>query len=74
MFPSHCTVSVVGVVCTNEPVEYVPVTVIVYAPAGVPLLPVIVVLPPPPQATWKTRPANSMQTKAAVASFRLLVL
>jgi hypothetical protein len=27
--PPYCTVSVVGAVCTREPVEYVPVTVIV---------------------------------------------
>jgi hypothetical protein len=50
-FQSHCTWSVVLVERTSEPVEGddVPVTVMVYAPAGVPGLPPL--LPLPPQAT-----------------------
>ena len=54
-----------GVVCTNEPVEYVPVTVIVYAPGGVPLLPDELLLP---QAIWKTKPANSIPISATAVS------
>jgi len=49
LFPLHCTVSVVGVECTkDDPDEYVPVTLMVYFPVGVPLLPPPL---PPPQAT-----------------------
>jgi hypothetical protein len=66
LFSGHCTVSVVGVVCTKEPVEYVPVTVIVYPSAGVTFLPPLLLLPP--QATWKTKPANSMQASASAVS------
>jgi hypothetical protein len=64
----------VGVECTNEPVEYVPVTVIVYIPAGVPLLPPPVLLLLLPQAIWKTRPLNSMQISDPAVSFPLLLL
>lgn len=45
-------------VWTNEPVEYVPVTVILYVPCGVPGLPVFGLLPE--HAIWKTMPANSI--------------
>ena len=49
----------------------VPVTVIVYVPAGVPLLPPLVVLLLPPHATWKNKPASSMQASspAEIAPF-----
>ena len=69
LFPLHCTVSVVGVECTKDPDEYVPVTLMVYFPVGVPLLPPPL---PPPQATSKTMPADSMQASAvAIAPFFL---
>ena len=55
-------------VCTNEPVEYVPVTVIVYAPCGVPLLPVLIGLLLP-HAIWKTKPANSIPISHTALSF-----
>ena len=44
----HCTCSVVLVERTSEPLaaDDVPVTVMVYAPAGVPELPVMLLLPP----------------------------
>lgn len=44
----YCTCSVVFVERTSEPVagDEVPVTVMVYGPAGVPKLPVILLLPP----------------------------
>ena len=61
-----------GVVCTNEPAEYVPVTVIEYAPGGVPLLPVVVMLPP--HAIWKNRPANSVLISAAAINLTFLDL
>ena len=68
LFPLHCTVSVVGVECTktkDDPDEYVPVTLMVYFPVGVPLL-------PPPQPTSRTMPADSMQASAvAIAPFFL---
>ncbi len=44
--------------CFKEPDVSVPVTVMVYVPAGVPWLPLPLLLPP--QAAWKTKPANSM--------------
>ena len=64
--------SVVGAECTREPVAYVPVTVMVYVPAGVPLLPPLLLLLPP-HATWRIKPANSMQASAAVVSFPFLL-
>lgn len=60
-------------VCTNEPAEYVPVTVIMYDPGGVPLLPVVVVLLLP-QAIWKTRLPNNMLISTAGISFTFLDL
>jgi hypothetical protein len=58
--------------CTKEPAAYVPMTLMVYIPAGVPLLPPGLLLLPP-QASWKTKPANSMQASAAVVSFPFLL-
>ena len=46
-YQSRPALSVTGVVCTKDPVAYVPVTVMVYVPLGVPLLPVTVGLLPP---------------------------
>lgn len=56
----------------KESVASVPVTVMVYVPAGVPLLPLLLLLPPP-QATWKTMPANNVQA-SPTASIRPLLL
>jgi hypothetical protein len=63
---------VVGVTCTKAPVESVPVTVIVYVPGGVPLVPGVLGLPP--QATCKIRPANIMPTNGAAVNFPFVLL
>lgn len=52
--------------CASEPAGYVPVTMIVYVPAGVPPLPVLVLLPP--HATWKVRPTTIRQASTAATS------
>jgi hypothetical protein len=60
--------------CRKEP--DVPVTVMVYVPAGVPGVPLLpppllLVLPPPPQATSKTKPVNN--THASITASLFLV-
>jgi hypothetical protein len=67
LFPTQCTVSVVGVECIREADASVPVTVVVYVPFGLRPPPGGLLLPP--QAAWKTKPANSMQASAAAFSF-----
>ena len=49
------------------PDESVPVTMMMYDPAGVPGVGALA-----PQAAWKATPANSMQAKAAAVNFRFL--
>jgi len=55
--------------CCKEP--DVPVTVMVYVPVGVPLLPppLLLVPPPPPQATWKTKPVNNTHASITASPF-----
>lgn len=58
--------------CFKEPDASVPETVIVYAPAGVPLLPPLPLLLPPPHAAWKTKPAHSTQASTTAVILPLL--
>lgn len=52
---------------TSDPDAAVPVTVMMYCPAGVPGLGLL------PQASWTTRPANNMQVSAAPIRFAFLL-
>jgi len=64
--------SIVFVECTSVPDASTPVMEMVYAPAGVPPWPpLLTLLLPPPQATWKTKLANS--TQASAASVRIFL-
>jgi len=55
--------------CCKEP--DVPVTVMVYVPAGVPLvLPPLLLVLPPPQATSKTKPDNNTHASTTRGIFR----
>ena len=67
---SYCTVTVTVCVCMTEPDAAF--TVIVYVPAGVPLEPFILLLPPA-HAICSPKPAiNSVVSKAARVTFFLL--
>jgi hypothetical protein len=66
---AHCTVSKVVVECCKGPAD-VPVTVMVYAPAGVPLLPLPpLLLLPPPQAARNAIPATTRHPRTNVRLF-----
>ena len=67
-FSVYCTVSGAKVrEFTRDPDAAVPVTVMRYCPAGVPGLGL------PPQASWRTRPAATMQVSAGPIRFVFLL-